>query len=295
MDLSRKSALTEEELREVAELLHYGVLTELFDATRWRGDQAVFHGGTSLRVVRRSDRYSEDLDFLIAPEEAEQLQSAMAKVREGLLTRLALRLPGSQITIKESRGKEGSAVIGYTVRWEHPMRMGAVRVKAEFYRVPRALQASYSAEDVLPTQIPDVAVSFKAPIPVPKLIYAWADKIKAMATRDHMKYRDVYDIWFLLQQIRPAPDGQDAVCAIEKVASLYGHDSHSVGAGLTSLLASGALEDVEAFRLDMKKWLEPKLFEGFDRTGFFATMLAATRNEIERARDMIGGEPCLTM
>ena len=295
MDLSRKTALTEAETREVAELLHYGVLTELFDATRWRGDQAVFHGGTSLRVVRKSDRYSEDLDFLIAPEEALQLQKAMAKVREGLLTRLALRLPGSQITIKESRGKEGSSVLGYTVRWEHPMRMGAVRVKAEFYRVPGTLHAAYSAEDVLPTQIPDVAVSFKAPIPAPKLIFAWADKIKAIATRDYMKYRDVYDIWFLLQQIRPAPEGREAIDAIEKVASLYAHDLTTVAGGLTRVLESGALEDVVAFSLDMKKWLDPKLFEGFDRTSFFGSMLEVSRKEIERALDMIGSNPCPKM
>lgn len=293
MDLSRKTALTEAEMREVAELLHYGVLTELFDATQWRGDQAVFHGGTSLRVVRKSDRYSEDLDFLIAPDEAARLQKAMAEVREGLLTRLALRLPGSQITIKENRGKDGGSVLGYTVRWEHPMRMGAVRVKAEFYRVPGALQSAYSAEDILPTQIPDIAVSFKTPIPAPRLIFAWADKIKAIATRDHMKYRDVYDIWFLLQQIKPAPEREEAIETIGKVASLYEHDLNSVGGGLTRVLESGCLEDAGAFTADMKRWLEPKLFSGLERTGFFAVMLEAVRGEIERVRDLIGDTPCL--
>ena len=114
MDFTKRTALTPDENREISELLHYAVLTELFDATQWRANQVVFHGGTSLRVARSSDRYSEDLDFLVSPEVTEDLGEAMEKVRDGILVRLALRLPGSNITVKQAKGKEGSLVTGFT-------------------------------------------------------------------------------------------------------------------------------------------------------------------------------------
>lgn len=295
MDLSKRSELTVDEAREVTELLQYAVLSELFDATQWTPDQAVFHGGTSLRVVRESDRYSEDLDFLISPDVSGDLARVMVQVREGLLTRLALSLPGSEITVKQSNKKEGSSVIAFTVRWEHAMRMGAVRVKTEFYQVPKILHESYSAEDILPTRIPDVAVGFKAPIPAPKLIYAWADKIKAIATRDFMKYRDVYDVWFLLGKIRPLPEGDEAREAVSRVASLYDHTPESVAEGLDRVLASDAISDNEAFQADMKRWLPEDIYRGLETRNYFPTILAAVRDELARARTLISEPPCPKM
>src|SRR3546814_3300423 len=77
--------------------------------------------------------------------------------------------------------------------------------------------------DILPTRIPDIAVGFMGPIPAPKLLYAWADKIKAITTRNHTKYRDVYDIWFLMRKMDALPDGAEDRDAIARVASLYDH------------------------------------------------------------------------
>ena len=295
MDFTKRTALTPDENREISELLHYAVLTELFDATQWRANQVVFHGGTSLRVARSSDRYSEDLDFLVSPEVTEDLGEAMEKVRDGILVRLALRLPGSNITVKQAKGKEGSLVTGFTIRWEHPMRMGAVRVKAEFYRVPRTLHEAYAAEGILPTRIPDMAVGFKTPIPAPKLIFAWADKVKAIATRDHMKYRDIYDVWFLLRQFKEVPGGDEARDAVSKVASLYDHDLLSVSAGLTNVIDGEAMSDVAAFKEDMAKWLDEDMFRSFDRANFFDTILESVRNELTRANILISEQPCPKM
>src|SRR3546814_1334642 len=103
MNLKKRSELLSDEAREITELLQYAILSELFDATQWRPKEAVFHGGTSLRVIRDSDRYSEDLDFLISPDVSGDLDRAMEQVREGVLTRLALALPGSKITVKRDR------------------------------------------------------------------------------------------------------------------------------------------------------------------------------------------------
>lgn len=295
MDLTKRTALTPDENREISELLHYAVLTELFDATQWRANQIVFHGGTSLRVARSSDRYSEDLDFLVSPDVAGDLSEAMDKVRDGILVRLALRLPGSNITVKQAKGKEGSLVTGFTIRWEHPMRMGAVRVKAEFYRVPRELHEAYAAEGILPTRIPDMAVGFKTPIPAPKLLFAWADKVKAIATRDHMKYRDIYDVWFLLRQLKVEPDGDEARDAVSKVASLYGHDLNSVSEGLSRVIEGEAMKDVAAFKDDMERWLEADMFRSFDGARFFDTILETVRNELVRANSLIGEQPCPKM
>lgn len=292
MDLSKRTELTPAEAREITELLQYAILSELFDATQWRPSEAVFHGGTSLRVIRDSDRYSEDLDFLISPDVSGDLEHAMKQVREGLLTRLALALPGSDITVKQGKKKEDSSVIAFTVRWEHPMRMGAVRVKTEFYQVPRILHETYSAEDILPTRIPDVAVGFKAPIPAPKLIYAWADKIKAIATRSFMKYRDIYDVWFLMRKMGEVPDGDEAREAISRVASLYDHTLESVTDGLTTVLESEALNDVAAFQADMKLWLPADTYKGFEKTNYFGNILSTVQTEIVRVRDMISEKPC---
>ena len=140
-----------------------------------------------------------------------------------------------------------------------------------------------------------MAVGFKTPIPAPKLIFAWADKVKAIATRDHMKYRDIYDVWFLLRQFKEVPGGDEARDAVSKVASLYDHDLLSVSAGLTNVIDGEAMSDVAAFKEDMAKWLDEDMFRSFDRANFFDTILESVRNELTRANILISEQPCPKM
>lgn len=78
------SALTQIEHFEIASTLHAVVLDELFRATHWLAPMAVFHGGTSLALVRASIRFSEDLDFMVDEHAASGLGEIMAKLRARL-------------------------------------------------------------------------------------------------------------------------------------------------------------------------------------------------------------------
>ena len=93
------------------ELLHYEIFNALDSAGLLKN--LVFQGGTSLRLCRGSERFSEDLDF--AGGKAFSSQS-MHQIKECIVKQIGERF-GFAVTVKEPKPpKEGSRV---TVdKWE---------------------------------------------------------------------------------------------------------------------------------------------------------------------------------
>lgn len=194
MDLSSNSILNKAEQFEIASTLHAMLLEELFRETSWLAPQAVFHGGTALALIRDSLRFSEDLDFMVTPEAIEGLDIAIEKVRGRVDFRMSMLLPGGRVSAK---GPKGDEVTKWEFKWDHPGRRGKVMVKAEFLVASANLLAAYRSTHVVPLSRGAVAVS--TPIPVPDLISAWADKIKAIATRPAFKWRDAFDLAWIVR------------------------------------------------------------------------------------------------
>lgn len=280
LDLSLRGDLSRDEEFEIATILHTLVLDALFRRSQWMAKDAVFHGGTALALFRNSKRFSEDLDFMISEEAAAALEKVIQRVRDDVHMAMSIRVPGSTIELK---GPKGAEVAKWTFTWSHPNRRDRVKVKAEFLTTAADVLNNYGSIYLVPTGTHDVAVS--TPIPAPKLISAWADKIKAIATRDFMKWRDLFDLAFVSQTMRKEETitNADKKRALEASGAIYGKTYADIVEGLRQVIATGLLEDVASFERDLWFWLDEATFETYRSRNMFANMLKLVRREIDDA------------
>ncbi|MFQ5838317.1 MAG: nucleotidyl transferase AbiEii/AbiGii toxin family protein [Thermoplasmata archaeon] len=156
-------------------------------------DRVVFKGGTNLRIVLGSPRYSEDLDFNVDGDdtEAEELFSlAVARLEAyGLRARLDRRRSMADSFLGRVRYEgplfDGRAQSRGTIRLDGSLRGEEVAVKEAF--VPR-------------TPYPDV---YQLVLRVLEDDHLFAEKVRALLVRK--KARDLYDLHFLLQRSIDCP------------------------------------------------------------------------------------------
>lgn len=292
MDLSRKTNLTSYEKMEIGAALHAKVLDELFRATRWKGDEAIFHGGTSLSLARRSPRFSQDLDFMINSEYGEQLIEAMRRILAPIQLSFDVMYPGCSVA---SKGPNGKSVSSWMFTWSHPNRHGVAKVKAEFLMTKPKLLKAYKSTHVVP--MTKGVIGITTPLPVPTLVAAWADKVKAIATRPAMKWRDLFDLDYIANEIRYSGrvSDEEKIDAIVATAAIYDKTMEDVLDGLRAVVDSGDLSDYESFGEDMEHWFDANTYDAYGNSGIFRDKLDSARREIEgflnlqAHLDLVGG------
>jgi len=198
--------LTKRQLQRIAQRHGIGLQAQERDyiqhlflsALYGRSQGLLFKGGTALRVLHRSPRYSEDLDFNTTLDLADTkalFQQAIADLaRFGVMA--------------EARNEWESA-IGYSfdLSFQGPLYDGRDRSKGKV-RVDTNLRpekvaterrlVSAEYDDVLPFLLTALTVE-----------HLFAEKVRALLVRG--KARDLYDLWFLIEQ------GQSVDMALIKV------------------------------------------------------------------------------
>jgi len=190
------------------ELLHY----EIFNALDESGllKNLVFQGGTSLRLCRGSDRFSEDLDFAGGKTFT---AASMEKIKECVSRRIGDRF-GLLVTVKEPKHKEGGTV---TVdKWVISIETapGArdvprQKIKLEIANIPAytreaiPLRLNYSVLEgmnrvVVVTETIDEILADKI-VALPTSI-AKIEEGKLIATPSKTRYRDIWDMAWLMEQ-----------------------------------------------------------------------------------------------
>jgi len=191
--------LTKQQLQRIAQRHGTGLQAQerdyvqhLFLSVLYARNQALlFKGGTALRVVHRSPRYSEDLDFNTTLGLADTQNHFQQAITD--LTRFG---------IVATRRNEWESPVGYSfdLSFQGPLYDGKDRTKGKV-RVDTSLRTeevtterrlvSPEYDDVLPFLI--TALSLE---------HLFAEKVRALLVRG--KARDVYDLWFLMEQgMRP--------------------------------------------------------------------------------------------
>lgn len=278
MDLSKTGSLTKSEHLQIAADMHAKVLDELFRETRWRAPDAVFHGGTALTLGHRSVRFSEDLDFMVREDVADRLEKAIAIVQKRVNVAMGVLYPGSTVTVK---GPKGNEVAKWVFTWSHPNRRGNVQVKAEFLKTAGDVLKAYRTNTAVPTSKGTIGLTM--PIPMPDLLWAWADKVKAIATRPAFKWRDAYDLAFVANSMHVPPSDDERVEALTSVADIYGKTLDDIAEGLSAVTESGVLTDSETFETDMSRWFDDELFEHYKDAGIFRNALRKCSDEVGHA------------
>lgn len=260
--------LTSDEALAAAEALHVALLDGIARARRWARSELAFQGGTSLHLAYGSPRASEDLDFIVASDKGldavmrSAIGHARAFVRQAVGPDAELELKARQAD--PASGEPRNPRI-FTVALRSPEFLESVKVRVEFWVATPAAAADYATE-VRPARISQAALMHRpvrlaisqAILPTARLSEIFADKIHAVAGREYLKYRDIFDLWWLEQQ-GAALEGDALLEALAKRRALYPLGraidaawADRMRARVQELLTPGSLR---AFGQDMRRWL----------------------------------------
>lgn len=158
-------------------------------------DQIAFHGGTSLHFSWRSPRRSEDLDFLTALT-AEDISATVVRAQKKAAEAFLAEDPLFVVEFRD-KTRGGDRMIAYHLVVSHPDYLGKTLVKVEFWRVDAGYLAGYPVEFRSPVSPGDIVSRISNPVPAATLETAYGDKLTAFATRPYLKWRDIYDLWWI--------------------------------------------------------------------------------------------------
>ena len=194
------------------EAIHLHLLSALSEAGVLR--HVIFQGGTALRLCYGGERYSEDLDFVcgragayLKDVEFEALVDKALEATKRTLQR-DFDIDAAQITLKRPTRPElleGSDV--NVAAWQIVVPVNPTpktpksRIKIEFANVPSydSKPLTVSATPGL-VQVQDVILNAETPNEI------LADKAVALTARAALKFRDVWDVWFLVNKLAAIPD-----------------------------------------------------------------------------------------
>ena len=283
-----KRDLSSTELLEAALGLQVRILDALLSSRAWRTDEIAFQGGTSLKLAHGSVRFSEDLDFLLAEEMADNVtqvaQSALARVRETM----AIDAPEDSITLKVGR-RSGNTLPLTFVRSSGRFR-NSIRVKVDFQLVPKILLESYQKELVTFALPPQLRAGVKAMLPAATLDSIYADKILAIAGRPYLKPRDFFDLWWLrTQQGVKGPSEQGSLVErIATAAAMYGKTPTDALAGLEKFLRSREVGEITGIvERDLPRWLPEALVNQFNHHNTWRSIAEIAFADIAAAAELL--------
>jgi predicted nucleotidyltransferase component of viral defense system len=190
---------TLEQENVLQELMQHYVLASLSRAGLFQ--EAMFHGGTCLRIIYKTHRFSEDLDFLLKkPNASFQWQPYLERVqhdcaRMGLHFELQDR-SNAATAVRKAFLKTDS--IGKVLRIDLPFerhQVKRIRIKLEVDSNPPAGSLFETSYIAFPTTTPITTQSLQS---------GFATKTHALLCRGYDKGRDWYDfIWYVSRRARP--------------------------------------------------------------------------------------------
>ena len=284
--------ITQTESRDIADTLHRLVLMELVEAGDWSCKNMAFQGGTSLHLVWESPRYSEDLDFVVASNEEEHLAPSMQKVRRKVQSWMGGRYPECKIEVKDRR-KPDNAVKKFDVVWSDPSILGTVMVRVEFYAIEQDLIHAY--DPVLRQVDSEKIVRLHATIPVAQREWIYHDKMHAIADRPFLKWRDLFDVWWLRTQSKGhtgrglTPPWEDAEfwTKAKVVNAMYHGTPEGLLPGLKKFMVTPSAQMILAADKDLAPFLPPKLWERLKKDNVVEKIVQFVKDDVTAVMDTI--------
>ena len=256
----------------ITEAAQLSILAGLMSARRWGQDEIKFQGGTSLHLVYGSPRFSEDLDFVLATDKGLErlLQDAATHVQ----AEFRGAYPGIQVSLKMRGANQDAGDVKnprvFNLTLASPEWYKSIKIKVEFWMaeadVVRDYQSAIRTAALMPGRGPvDVRVS-PALVGTAEIREILVDKLHALAARDYLKWRDVFDLWWLnTSQGLDAQTGAKELCdRFEYHARMYPPPPAMVSVILNLELAVKYIretlespEGLDAAVKDMQRWLLP--------------------------------------
>jgi predicted nucleotidyltransferase component of viral defense system len=191
------------------EYLHWVILDFLFRKGLF--PNLVFQGGTALRFVYGGIRYSEDLDFVLKRKNPSFFKTLFSQLKllphhvEGFFP----FVKGAQLKSQ----KETRFFKRYNLVLEVEFLKSKDRTNIEIVNVP-----SYTGHAIILNRR-DIPVTPAIVVEEPREILS--DKLLAFGSRDYLKGRDLWDIYFLLDTLKISID-KDVRDMLKKKVLDYG-------------------------------------------------------------------------
>jgi predicted nucleotidyltransferase component of viral defense system len=280
----RRGIPGEMEQNLIKEAIHLHLLSALSEAGVLR--HVVFQGGTALRLCYGGERYSEDLDFVCGKAgsyvdniEFEKLVERALETTKKTLHRdfaikpddILLKQPPFPMVIRSDSAKVAAWQISVPIA---PLRHSPKsRIKIEFANVP-----SYDSGPNVAKAVPGLVQMEDVILAVESANEILADKAVALTARQALKYRDVWDVWYLTNRLNAEVE-RDVVA--NKFAD-YG--TLSVDAKAKQRREELTKSSTEkAFLDEMTRFLPAKRVSEISKAGLHKSILAASANLISRA------------
>jgi predicted nucleotidyltransferase component of viral defense system len=295
-DPNKKEPISHEMQLEISEIMQNMVLEKIFSSKNWDTKNLIFHGGTSVHVAWSSPRYSEDLDFLLNIEQVDNINTTIQNSIKEIEKELQQKFPGSEITLKTKGNNEKiRSVIVYDIIWKHPNKYGKVRVKTEFFTVPpsnikayESINKEWKNNDMLIWTKPQIEVdNLKLNVATPKSIYG--DKIKCIATREYLKPRDFFDLWWLKTQLSQyIPNNETEIYkTIRHSADCYETKNLDLINGFERILHLNREDTIELIKENLKNFIPEDTYLQMLKNDSFSEIFDNLQNEIKKCSDIV--------
>ncbi len=251
--------------RQMSDLGHMGFIEALTQAMPLKAEQVAFHGGTSLHLSWKSPRFSEDLDFLLNRTLQPKMGKFMRKVEDRMRKILKSHDPDLDVTIAD-KTREASNLLNYRITVSSAAVIGVVKVKAEFWQVEGDYLKKYDTRFAYPLKNGDMISSVSQPVPAASLEAAYADKLTAFATRRHLKWRDVFDLWWIGRQIDAKPE-EMADRFLHHVQAFDTYEGLPPEQALRKFLERRPEDIAREADPELKKWLPKNLWDNLAGKG----------------------------
>jgi predicted nucleotidyltransferase component of viral defense system len=267
----------------VKEAIHLHLLSALSDAGVLR--HVVFQGGSALRLCYGGERYSEDLDFVcgkagsyVVKIEFDRLVGvALETARKSLhrdfdidTDQITFRQPSHPMVIKSDSVSVAAWQI--VVPISPTPHLPRSRIKIEFANVPSYDNGPSVARVTQGlVQIQDVILAVESANEI------LADKAVALTAREALKYRDVWDVWYLVKKLNAQAD-RDIVA--RKFADYGTSDVEAKARQRLDDLATGST--AKSFLDEMGRFLPAKRVAEMSGAGLHHTILATSGDLLKR-------------
>ena len=281
--MMRRRIAGEMEQNLLKEAIHLHLLSALSEARVLR--HVVFQGGTALRLCYGGERYSEDLHFVrgkpasnVDKIEFDRLvRDALEATKKSLHRnfdidpdQIAFGQPAHPMGIKSDWGSVAAWQI--VVPIEPTQRSPKSSIKIAFANVP-----SYDCGPNVVTATPGLAQVEDVILTVERPDEILADKAVALTAREVMKYRDAWDVWYLINKLNAEADRE----VVRRKFADYGvADVDAKAKHRCEELAK--LRSGKALLEEMRRFLPAKRIAETRNTGLPRGMLATCEHLIEQ-------------
>jgi predicted nucleotidyltransferase component of viral defense system len=222
----------------------------------------VFRGGTALRLCYQGPRFSEDLDFVFR-KRGHQMFGAMDRILEPLPRFIRRHAPEAR-DVDLKRQKDTVGLRRFRLRSSFEACQGRMSINLEICN-QQSFEPTTRILRVNPVDVPLVVETEREIL---------ADKLVALALRDFLKGRDLWDIAFLTQQRHVSLPPQDLL--LSKAAG-YGVPADRFAAALSRRQEKLRDEGPEVVEVEMARFLPPHLWAALTDEGGTDTVTAVRR------------------